>query len=195
MKVAPWIIISVLIILLVLQRECHRCPVCPEAITTTDTCYIAGDTVIRELPAVIPPKPDSIIPQPIPADIDSAAIAKIFFSKVYGYAVLVDDSSMYAGFKYMIEQNRLMWFIPEVANRKATTIIHNTSIIESVKPKLKVFAGIGVGRSFNSFGLAPSVALLTERDHLYAIHYDIINSDFYATAYWKIVWKRNAKNK
>jgi hypothetical protein len=195
MKTAPWIIIIVLILLLVLQRECHRCPVCPEAITTTDTCYIAGDTVIRELPAVIIPKPDSIIPQPIPTNIDSAAIAKIYFSKVYGYAVLVDDSSMYAGFKYMIEQNRLQWFIPEVANRRATAIIHNTTVIESVKPKNKYFAGIGVGRSFNSFGLAPSVALLTKRDHLYSIHYDILNKDLYATAYWKITWKRDPKTK
>jgi hypothetical protein len=190
MKVAPWIIISVLIILLVLQRECHRCPVCPEAITTTDTCYIAGDTVIRELPAVIPPKPDSVIPQPIPADIDSAAIAKILFSKVYGYAVLVDDSSMYAGFKYMIEQNRLMWFIPEVANRKATTIIHNTSIIESVKPRNKYFAGIGVGGNQTKFGLALSFAMLTKRDNLHALDFDVINREIWFRTYWKITFKR-----
>lgn len=186
MKTAPWIIISVLILLLVLQQECHHCPDVGNTVSKTDTCYIAGDTVIRELPVVIPSKPDSIVPQPIPANIDSAAVAMAFYSKVFGNAILVDDTSMYAGFNYLIEQNRLQWFIPKVANRRPTAIIHNTSIIESVKPRNKFFAGVGIGRSMNEFGLAPSVALLTKKDHLYSVSYDLINKDMYFTMYWKI---------
>jgi len=186
MKSIPWLIIIILGVILFIQIECHRCPKCPEAITTTDTCYIAGDTVIRELPAVIPPKPASIIPQPIPADIDSAAIAKAYFSKVYGYAVLVDDSSMYAGFKYMIEQNRLQWFIPNVVNRKPTAIIHNTSIIESVKQKNKWFAGVGIGGSLNTFDIAPSLALLTSKQNLYTVDYKLFGKEFWIHTYWKI---------
>jgi hypothetical protein len=189
MKTALWIIIIVLISLLIIQKECHRCPVaepCPEPDTIQTIKIVKGDSVPHELPAVKVPDPDSIKPQPVPAGIDSASVATAYFSKVYGYTVMVDDSSMYVGFKYLIEQNRLKWVIPNVQNRKPTAIIHNTTLIESVKKRNKYFAGVAVGRSFKSFGLAPSVAILTKKDHLYSVHYDVINKDLYFTVYYKI---------
>lgn len=184
MKIAPWIIISVLIGLLFLQRECHRCTECTE-ITKTDTLYIAGDSIPVPYPVITPGKPYPV-PYPVPADVDTALILADFFSKVQDKIILADDSSVFVSIEYLVTQNRLKWIKPFIQNRRATTIINNTTIIESVKPRNKIFAGVGVWRSLTSFGLAPSLALLTKKDHLYSFSYDLINKDAYFTLYWKI---------
>ena len=189
MKTAPWIIISVLIGLLFFQRECHRCPKaepCPEQDTITTITVMPGESMPQEKPKVIIQKYDSIVYKEVPANIDSAAVARAYYAQTYGYTVMVDNSTLYVGFDWMVEQNTLQYTIPKIANRKPTAIIHNTSIIESVKPRNKYFAGIGVGRSLNSFALAPSLALLIKKDHLYSFSYDLLNKDMYFTMYWKI---------
>lgn len=189
MKTAPWVIVIILLLIIIFQRECHRCPVadpCPEPDTIRTVKIVKGDSIPHELPVVLVPDPDSIKAQPVPAGIDSAAVAAAYFSKVYGYVKMVDDSSLYVGFRYLVEENKLRWVIPKIANRKTTAYYFNTTYVYKNPPKLKLFAGIGVGRSLNSFALAPSLALITKKDHLYSIHYDVINRDVYFSIYWKI---------
>jgi hypothetical protein len=122
-------------------------------------------------PVITPGEPVPV-PYPVPADVDTNDIFAAFFAKVQDKITLADDSSIFVSIEYLITQNRLKWIIPTIQNRRSTTIIHNTSIIESVKPGNKYFVGIGLGRSITSFGLAPSIALLTKKDHLYSFSYD-----------------------
>jgi hypothetical protein len=190
MKTAPWIIISVLIILLVLQRECHRCPDVTEPVAKTDTVYIPGDPYPVSYPVYVPVRYDSIVYDTSLREVDSFAIVKDYLAEVYGHAVLIDDSSAFLKINYMVCENRLKYVIPIFQNKRATTIIHNTTVIESVKPKTKIFAGVGVGRSLTSFALAPSLALLSKKDHLYTMSYDVINNDVYVSMYWKLHFRK-----
>jgi len=202
MKTKYWlIIVSIMMAIIVMQREFHHCPKpepCPEIDSTSSVTIIPGDSIPHQAPKVEIGKPDSIVPQPIPKKIDSAAVAQAYYSKVYGYNVMVDDSTLYVGFKWMVEQNQLKWTIPNIANRKKTAIIHKTTIIESVKPddpKLKVFVGMGTGGNLNQFDIAPAIALLTRKQHLYTLDYKVFNEEFWIHTYWKLNWKFGKKPK
>jgi hypothetical protein len=160
MKIAPWIIISVLIGLLFLQMECHRCPELPENNCDSDTLYIPGDPYPKPYPVVAIVYHDSIVYDTVPQKVDTALILKDYFAKIYGHDTIADDSSVFVAVNYMVTQNRLKWLKPAIQNRKPTTIIQNTSIIEKYEPRLKLFAGVGVGRSLTSFGLAASISVV-----------------------------------
>lgn len=184
LKIVPYIIIIILILLLFLQRECHRCPE-PTEIVRVDTVY-RYDSIPYTAPPMTP-KPGMVIVQPIPAGIDSLVIARAYFSKRMGIDTLVNDSLYLLSLSWEVQENKPTFFQPTIVDRKPTTIISHT-IIE--KPRNKVFVGIGVGGSPNSFGLAPSVALYTKRENLYTASYDVINKDFYVTFFYKIKLKK-----
>jgi len=187
MKQAPWIIIIMLVALLGIQRECSRMEPVVEHIYQNDTIWMPGDTVLKPYPVVeidtnyITIYDSTIIIQ----QVDTTAILRDYFTHRYSYNnVLVDDSNTFVSIDWHVNRNRLISVKPYVINRKPTAYI--TTIQEVEKKRNRYFAGIGIGRSPSSFGLAPSVALLTKREHLYSIHYDVLNKDFYFTMYWKI---------
>lgn len=193
-------------LLLFLQRECHRCPE-PTEIVRVDTVYQYDS--IPYIPPPMFPKPGNVINQPIPKGIDSLAVARAYFSKRMGIDTLVNDSLYLLSLSWEVQENKPTFFQPTIVDRKPTTIISHT-ITE--KPRNKVFVGIGVGGSPNrgklysirpddasgigvdgspnSFGLAPSAALYTKRENLYTASYDVINKDFYVTFFYKIKLKK-----
>ncbi len=187
MKTAPWIIIIVLILLLFLQRECHRCPEYEEISDTTDTIYLPGDPVPIPYPVVEIRDRWITIYDTIIREVDTAAILRDYFAHRHGYDTLANDSSVFVAIGWHVTQNRLISLTPYIANRKPTTIIHRTTVIREVEKKRnQYFMGVGVGRSPDQFGLAGSLALFTRQQNLYSLHYDMLNKDFYVTFYWRI---------
>ena len=178
--------------IIVMQREFHHCPKpepCPEIDSTFSVIVVPGDSIPHTAPKVEISKPDSIVPQPVPKEIDSAAVARAYYAQVFGYTVFVDDSTLYFALNWMVEQNRFKWAIPNYAVRKPTAIIHKTSIIESVKPakiRNKYFVGLGTGGNLNQFDIAPSLAVLTPKNHLYTVDYKIFGKEAWFHTYWKI---------
>lgn len=184
LKIVPYIIIIILMLLLFLQRECQRCPE-PTEIVRVDTVY-QYDSIPYTPPPMFP-KPGNVINQPIPKGIDSLAVARAYFSKRMGIDTLVNDSLYLLSLSWEVQENKPTLFQPTIINRQPTTIISHT-LTEA--PRNKVFAGLGVGLNHTQFGLAPSVALLTKKDHLYSVSYDVINKDFGVTFYYKIKLKK-----
>lgn len=167
-------------LLLFLQRECQRCPE-PTEIVRVDTVYQYDS--IPYTPPPMTPKPGIIVPQAPPRLVDSLAVVMAYFAVRQGTDTLVNDDRYLISMRWAVTQNKPTFFQPTIVNRMPTTIISHT-ITE--KPRNKVFAGIGVGGSPSSFGIAPSVALFTKRENLYTASYDVINKDFYITFYYKI---------
>ena len=167
-------------LLLFLQKECHRCPE-PTVIVRVDTAYKYDS--IPYTPAPMIPKPGIVVPQAPPKMVDSLAVVMAYFAVRQGTDTLVNDDRYLISMRWAVSENKPTFFQPTIVNRLPTTIISHTTI---EKPRNKVFAGIGVGGSPNSFGIAPSVALFTKRENLYTAGYDVINKDFYVTFFYKI---------
>lgn len=179
LKIVPYVIIILLMLLLFLQRECHRCPE-PTEIVRVDTVY-RYDTIPYTPPPMIP-KPGIVMPQVPPAMVDSLAVVMAYFAVRQGTDTLVNDDKYLISMRWAVTQNKPTFFQPTIVNRLPTTIISHTIS----KPTNKVFLGVGVGGSQNAFGIAPSVALYTKRENLYTASYDVINKDFYVTFFYKI---------
>lgn len=188
MKTAPWIIIGALIILLFLQRECtHPTPDILQPVETHNTIRIKGDSIPVPYPVVSAPK-DSLIfvHDTVAIRIDSAKVFADYYTKVYGSLVMANDSNVYVDFDYMVTQNRLVWVKPNIQIKRNTVIIQNTSIINRDMPSNSYYAGIGIGRSPESFGLSASLMMVNKKQNAYCLAYDAINNDFYFTFFWKI---------
>ncbi len=196
MKTAPWIIIIVLIVLLVIQRECHRCPECPEieqvsSQSTTTNVVVPGDSIVIKGDTVwLDAKPVIIIDtvfEQLP--IDTNAILADYYARKQGRWILVDDTSLFVAINFEVYKNRLQWVVPETQNRRPVLVqINETYNLyqEVIKARNKYFGGIGIGRSPESFGLAPSLALLNRKNNLYSLSYDVLNKDFYFTIYFQL---------
>lgn len=192
MKQAPWIIIIILLVALIITRECNRPDhlhdngnVIAYTIYRTDT--IKGDSIPVPYPVVKIVKEDSIVYIEVPTQIDTAAILADYFAKVYYQKhELVNDSDVLIQFDALVSENRLQFITPYVQLKRRTIINHYTTVMEATKPRNKYYAGLGTGRSLTSFGLAPSVALLNKKGNLYSLHYDVLHKDVYFTMYFKI---------
>ena len=184
LKIVPYIIIIILMLLLFLQRECHRCPE-PTEIVRVDTVY-RYDSIPYTAPPMTP-KPGTVIEQPIPAGIDSLAVARAYFSRRMGIDTLVNDSLYMLSLRWEVQENKPTLFQPTIINRQPTTIISHTPV---EKAKNKVFVGFTVNRLPSDYGLSASLALLTKRENLYTVSYDLRNKDVQAGIYWKIKFKK-----
>ena len=194
MKTAPWIIIVCLLLVILFMRECQKPPAvmdcgdCPDSVSFLpgDPYPVRYDSIIYRDTTIYK---DSIVYQSVPENIDSGKIARLYFAERFSNRVLVDDTSLYFAVEYMTTQNRVQWFIPTYQNRRERQVNYYY-IAPKQDPTNKVFAGLGIGRSPTSFGLSPAVALLTKKDHLYQVQYDVLNRDTYFTIFWKISFKK-----
>ena len=110
-----WGIILVLLMLLFLQRECQRCPKCPEEKVITKTVVIlTGDKVQVFIPTKAP-KPVYIdtgsyhieYKEGKASKIDTLAIIKDYLSKYY-YNDTIKDTSFVAIIKEVLYKNRII---------------------------------------------------------------------------------------
>lgn len=192
MKQAPWIIIILLLVALIITRECNRTDHFPDVGNViADTIYrtdtIKGDSIPVPYPIVQIVKEDSIVYKEIPAQIDSAEVARQYYAeRYYKRYPIVDDSNVFVSFDALVSENRLRWVVPYVQIKRPRVINHYTTIIQEVEQRNKYFYGFGVGRNPNEFSLTGNLALYTKKQTLYSLSFDVMNKDVYFSMFFPI---------
>lgn len=185
MKTAPWIIIILLLGVIFLLRECAPVPDpcdCPEVDTVT---VVQVDSVAYPVTSYVPKIVYKTQYINLNLPVDSAAVVAAFMELNYYNDTLVNDSNAFVRVEDTVGFNRIIWRQKTV--RIFPRTIYTTQIVSKLAdPQRKLFVGLGVGRSPESFGLAPSVLYISKRETAYSLHYDVLNKDFYFTAYFKI---------
>lgn len=184
LKIVPYIIIIILMLLLFLQRECHRCPE-PTEIIRVDTVYRYDS--IPYTPPPMTPKPGTVVEQPIPAGIDSLAIARAYFARRFGVDTLVNDSLYLLSLRWEVTENTPVFYQPTIVNRQPTIISHTVT----ENPRAKLFAGFDIGYTLPNQHISSfaSLGLLTKRENYYQVMFDPIDKTVLVGAKWKIKLK------
>lgn len=136
----PWIIVSLLLSMMFVYRECNR-PVKIEYLpgdTITRTNTIKGDSIPVPYPVVEIQKEDSIVYVEVPAIIDSAGIILDYFAKRYYDIDIIDDSLLYVRIEAMVQENKLKWVVPYRQIRRPQVVNHYTTIIQQVEIAKKI---------------------------------------------------------
>lgn len=166
----PWFVVScVFVAIIFLQREFPG---------VTNNHYITGDTTTKVIPVTVH-GPTKTIFVPVPAIVDTQAILRNYFAENI-YSQTVSDSLFSATITDTIQQNRL----------KGRGFHYKITRKEIVQEKFKVFAGLNVGAGKNGFAsLEPQVYILTKKDHLYGVGYNVIDNSVNIKAGWKLSFK------
>lgn len=185
------VIILILISLLLLQRECSRCPDPPEP-THSRTVVWIYDTTHYITQLAIPYPVEKLVPVEIPAIVDTNAILQEYFSRNVYQRVLKDDTLAYILLQDTVTRNSLGRSSLVYENRRPTQIITNTTtILPSVG---KVFAGPMIGSGFDGkLALGGSAFYVSKRDHAYGLSVDPFARSVQASMYWKISFRKKIK--
>jgi hypothetical protein len=198
-KYAPWVIIGILLVIIILLQQCGSgCPELPEPTVIHDT--IPGDSVPYE---TFIPKPYPVFVEVPPdtffKDMDTAqmmkachAIARDYYSKRSYRDTLKDDTSAFVCLLDTVHQNQLQNRTLIFQNRRPTAI--NTTIYGEI-PRHKVFIGPVIGRSLDQFAVGASVLWVTKKRFAYQYTYDVLNNDHYLCLYYKISFRKKDKFK
>lgn len=187
MKVAPYIVIIILVIFAAFQRErianLKNDQVSDTAYvnnTIYDTVY---DTVVIIKDNYIPRIDSVVVRDSVFRDVDTLAILSSYYELKFINDTILHDTSGIIIINDIITENSIKErsFIIELYPRYIT----KTKFITE-KPKFELHGGIGVGRSIEQFGLSANILLRTRNANIYTISYDVINKDIYLTYYFKI---------
>jgi len=183
-----YVIIIMLIGIIFLQRECHRCPKV-QTITTTDT--IPGDSVpyAVEVPKPIPYWIDTGSWHYQTQQIDTMAILRDYFARVYYLDTIMDDSSAFIAILDTITQNRIHGRKLYFANRKPTSIINTTTVLPSNEKSKLYVGGMVAMNPGDKFDIGPSMMLITPRGG-YSYAYGVNEKSHTLTLVWKIKLQR-----
>lgn len=177
------IAIILLIALLFLQRECSRPE--PQQPVNTVTIEKYYDTTRYITQLAVPYPVEKIIHVEIPANVDTSAILREFFSRNVYHRVLKDDTLAFIALQDTVSRNSLGRSSLIYSNRRPTQIITNMTILAD--PVNKVFVGPAIGGNLEGdFILGASALLVTRRDNAYQLTIDPFNKGLITTAYWKI---------
>lgn len=177
------IAIILLIALLFLQRECSRTE--PQQPVNTVTIEKYYDTTRYITQLAVPYPVEKIIPVEIPANVDTSAILREFFSRNVYHRVLKDDTIAFIALQDTVSRNSLGRSSLIYSNRRPTQIITNMTILAD--PVNKVFVGPAIGGNLEGdFMMGASALLVTRRDNAYQLTIDPFNKGLSTTAYWKI---------
>ena len=185
MKKAPWIIIATLLIIIFLQRECSVPKLPKDAlVTSVDTIHdMVAYPVIKYIPKPVFKDTGSIKWRSM--KIDTLEILAEYYARHYYVDTLVNDSQMQIIVCDTISQNKIIFRKPILT--VYTQTIKQTTVVEPITIlRRKVFAGIGIGRNPNQFGLTANLLYQTKKDQAYNLSYDLLNHDMYFSIYWKI---------
>lgn len=183
MKTAPWIIIVVLLVVIFFLRECSPKPEpCPKADTIT---IIQVDTFFYPVFDYIPKIITKTEIVEVVKKVDTAEIIRDYLTLNFYSDTLINDSNAYILVEDTVGYNRILSRIKTM--RLYPRTIYNTKIVEKVTPQdWRLFAGFGVGRSPNRFGLAASLLFISRKQTAYSVSYDALNKDAYLIIYFKI---------
>lgn len=195
-RILPYVIIAIMAVIIVIMQNCqdrHKIPDCPPVTTTTTTVTIKGDSIPVPYPVYIVTKKDSVVYRDVPAKVDTLGILIDYYAEHYGTDTIVDNKDFLISIKWITFMNKLKKVTPYIKKKEqtlstTTTTTPGVAEINYGSPRLKVFIGMAVGKEFgqNKLKLKASAALLTKKDFLYAIHYDVLYKEFDATIYYKL---------
>jgi len=185
LKQIPYILLVVAFGYIMFLRECTHCPECEPCDTIVEHHYHT-DTVNSVDTAYVPRIVNHYHTDTL---IDTIEVYNDYFTINYYHDTILDDTNGFITISDSVTQNRIVYRRPVV--RIFPHIITETTTIR-LKPELrnKVFMGLGVGRSVEEFGLSANVGLMTKRDNLYTISYDVLNKDIYLSMYWKLSFRK-----
>jgi len=178
----PYLIIILMFGYIMFLRECSSpCPECPQNDTIVE---YHTDTIVNTDTAYIPRIVNHFHTDTIR---DTVEVYIDYFVRNYYHDTILNDTNGFITISDTVSQNRIIYRRPAI-----TLYPHFVSetIIEKEKLRNKVFLGLGLGRSVKAFGLSGNAGLLTKKDNLYTISYDVLNKDVYLTMYWKISFRR-----
>jgi len=141
----------------IFYQTCGSEPQLPDQPDTTITNYTPPPVIINLPPSSNP----QIIYQPIPADIDSFAIAQAYFSQVH-YQDTIRNDSIQIHIDEIVSRNSIQsrsvgfkWLLPPCS-----------SVVINNPPKLrnKLFIGGSLRYDMGTLGIAPTVGFLDKRD-------------------------------
>jgi hypothetical protein len=192
MKSAPWIIIIILLGIIFFLRECTPVPECPECPEVDTIEVVRFDTIRYEVVHYEPKivfKDTGSTRYIFKTYTDTIAVLKDFFARNYYSDTLVNDSMAFVLIQDTVTQN-------QIANRRKTvrifpaTVYKTTIVTRQADPRRKLYVGLGVGRSVESFGLAPSLLYISKKETAYSLSFDVLNKDLYFTMYFKLSFKK-----
>jgi len=177
-------IILILAGLLILQKECTRCPDPPQA--ETRTIIVPGDKVPYpvQVDVPVPHYIDTGSWQYRDREVDTMAILKDYFSKVYYIDTLMNDTNAFIAVIDTISENRIKGRGLMFANRKATAVCYQNIISE--EKKFKVYAGNMLSTNFtNRMDIGPTLLVVTPKGG-YSYAYGVNEKTHTLNIVWKI---------
>lgn len=191
------VLINILLIGLVLMvRECGtNCPDIPsmgDTVTmvthTTDTLTLDGKTEYFPVPFVVY---DTLRDTVYRTHTDTLkAMHDYQLLRAYRLA-LFDDTNGKIDVLANVQFNKIQsWHYDGKVYNHQTTIERHHYVME--KPRIKLFAGLSVGYQIPEakMQLAPGLALLTKKEHLYTASYDPFNNTVQLGMFFKIRLKK-----
>jgi len=179
LKYVQVIIIVALIGYVMFLRECTT----PKVITNNTV-----DTIYRSDSVYVPRIVERIVP-------------KIYYNDTGSTKYLVDTLLLTDTAYIILDWNTEYIYKDTLLNNKdgfvsvIDTIYRNK--IKSRQKQIKLYSqriepinhyylGLGVSGSPDRFGLSANIGLITKRNNLYTIGYDVLNKDVYLNLYWRI---------
>jgi len=184
----PYLVIAILVVMLILQRECGI----PSAIVTGNDIITRTDTVIHHDTILL--KGKVIYTDPVETIdcvyvyADTAQIlADYNCLKIYKRLLWADSLAEITTFDTVYQNSMLGSHVEALFHIRDTTIIRTQYIREKEKARIKVFAGVQIGYAAPACLIAaPTLSVLTKKEHLYSISYDHFNKAFIFGLGWKI---------
>jgi hypothetical protein len=182
--------LSGIILLLLMEQSCNGYADGSSKTTTTIT-RIKGDPYPVKVPIRVPVPHKVEIPLivQVPADIDTADILRMFFSRTAYSDTLKNDTSMLAVVHDTVYNNRITSREFIFQNRRETAIITQTNVEHRLKePFLKVYPGImaRIPSQGKGFGIGPSATATLRPGALLSYAYDVPNNAHMIHLGWKL---------
>jgi len=196
-KYTPWFLIAILIIVIILMKQCDGVKKVEDFVCNCDESYYELRTVYRDTGSVekiyIPERDtlfDTVLLDrfiTIPQEVDTQAIIEDYF-RVYTCrdSFLANDIKAYL--YDTIGMNRILSRKWELQN------LRETSIIQPIKkPKFQVYVGMGLSSRHKlpiRADINPSLAFKTKTDLLLTFNYGVFENRIQATVYYKIKFRK-----
>lgn len=178
-----WILIAVLLVIIVLQRECNRHAPCPEPVT--QTVIVPGDSVpyVLSIPRPYPVFRDTGSTRWRYRKIDTNAILEDYFARNIYRRILKDDSSAFIVLTDTVTENKLLGAKLEFMNRRATAIHTHTYAAEL---RRQLFIGLGAGGNPYGVSLSGQVLYVNKKNNAYGLSADPFNKNIQFIILWKL---------
>lgn len=194
----PWYLVAILVVLLILQRECgNSCTHLPNGTDTVKHTVIVYDSVPQTVTFTNPtPKgqsfrhPYAALPTPkgvtqTPHNDDNRACVQELFTARY-YEQEYRDSNIAAVLRDSVWANQLTWSQLEYKLLRPT-VVSSTIITPPAKQRAKLFVGISASAGVLP-AAGPELLYLTKADNGYkaAVKLGPMGINYEAGMYWKI---------